>query len=178
MFEKEAEERYYKNYPVTLNIGEEERYKKFTDIWKDGAEFGYNKANEWQEQHKQLIENLDNYKKRIAELEKENAELKEQGDKWFVFETEAGNWGMDKATQYNVDRHNYFYGTKNECQKWGVEHKIKDYTGHKCCYDRLDEQLAKAKELIENIIRVTWGEGWNYSLDWKAQAEQFLKESE
>ena len=47
MFEKEAEERYYKNYPVTLNIGEEERYKKVTDIWKDGAEFGYNKANEW-----------------------------------------------------------------------------------------------------------------------------------
>ena len=47
MFEKEAEERYYKNYPVTLNIGEEERYKEVTDIWKDGAEFGYNKANEW-----------------------------------------------------------------------------------------------------------------------------------
>ena len=47
MFEKEAEERYYKNYPVTLNIGEEERYKEVTDIWKDGAEFGYNKAIEW-----------------------------------------------------------------------------------------------------------------------------------
>ena len=40
------------------------------------------------------------------------------------------------------------------------------------------EQLTKAKELIENIIRVTWGEGWNYSLDWKVKAEQFLKESE
>ena len=88
---------------------------------------------------------------RIAGLEKENAELKEQGDKWFVFETEAGNWGIDKATQYTVDRHNYFYGTKNECQKWGVEHKIKDYTGHKYCYDRLDEQLTKAKELIEKL---------------------------
>lgn len=46
MFTKEAEERYYKNYPVTLNIGEEERYKKFTDIWKNGAEFGYNKCFE------------------------------------------------------------------------------------------------------------------------------------
>ena len=39
-------------------------------------------------------------------------------------------------------------------------------------------QLTKAKELIENIIRVTWGEGWNYSLDWKVKAEQFLKEIE
>lgn len=37
-------------------------------------------------------------------------------------------------------------------------------------------QLIKAKEIIENIIRVTWGEGWNYSLDWKVKAEQFLKE--
>jgi hypothetical protein len=40
------------------------------------------------------------------------------------------------------------------------------------------KQLTKAKELIENIIRVTWGEGWNYSLDWKAKAEQFIKEIE
>lgn len=39
---------------------------------------------------------------------------------------------------------------------------------------KIDNQLTKAKELIENIIRVTWGEGWNYSLDWKVKAEQFL----
>lgn len=38
------------------------------------------------------------------------------------------------------------------------------------------EQLAQAKEIIENIIRVTWGEGWNYSLDVKVKAEAFLKE--
>lgn len=36
--------------------------------------------------------------------------------------------------------------------------------------------LTRAKELIKNIIRVTWGEGWSYSLDWKVKAEQFLKE--
>lgn len=41
-----------------------------------------------------------------------------------------------------------------------------------------EKQLAKAKDLIENITRVTWGEGWNYSLDWKVKAEQFLKEIE
>lgn len=34
-----------------------------------------NMIAEWQEQHKQLIEDLDNSKKRIAELEKENAEV-------------------------------------------------------------------------------------------------------
>ena len=47
MFEKEAEEiaeeYYYKTYPVTLNIGEEERKKEVTDIFLAG----YNKANEW-----------------------------------------------------------------------------------------------------------------------------------
>jgi len=42
----------------------------------------------------------------------------------------------------------------------------------------LKAQLTTAKELIKNIIRVTWGEGWNYSLDWKVKAEQFLKDSE
>ena len=47
MFEKEAEEYYYKTYPVTLNLGEEERKKEVTDIFIKGAEFGYNKANEW-----------------------------------------------------------------------------------------------------------------------------------
>ena len=40
------------------------------------------------------------------------------------------------------------------------------------------QQLTKAKEIIKNIIRVTWGEGWNYSLDWKVKAEQFLSEVE
>ena len=58
MFEKEAEERYYKNYPVTLNIGEEERYNEVTNIWKDGAKFGYNKDKEQVESIiKRLVEN-------------------------------------------------------------------------------------------------------------------------
>ena len=120
----------------------------------------------------------------IKELQKENKELKEQGDKWFVFETEAGNWGMDKATQYTVDRHNYFYGTKEECQKWGVEHKIKDYTGHKYCYDRLDNQLTKAKEIIKDqkelLDRVLSGAETlsDFAQNTLRKAEQFIKEIE
>lgn len=38
------------------------------------------------------------------------------------------------------------------------------------------EELTEAKDLIRNLLRVTYGEGWNYSLDWKVKAEQFLKE--
>lgn len=144
---------------------------------------------------KELEETIANLKEQVQsqveatiELDKENeklknrnAELKEQSDKWFVFETEAGNWGMDKATQYTVDRHNYFYGTENECLKWSVEHKIKDYTGHKYCYDRLDNQLTKAKEIILHLLACG-------HFDFKCekvpvekyvkQAEQFLQETD
>jgi hypothetical protein len=47
-----------------------------------------------------------------------------------------------------------------------------------CNLDLITDQLTKAKDLIKNIIRITWGEGWNYSLDWKVKAEQFLQEIE
>ena len=40
----------------------------------------------------------------------------------------------------------------------------------------LESELAEAKDLIRNLLRVTYGEGWNYSLDWKVKAEEFLKE--
>ena len=42
MFEKEAEEAIMKKYPSSV-----QGYKSLIKNWKDGAEFGYNKANEW-----------------------------------------------------------------------------------------------------------------------------------
>ena len=38
----------------------------------------------------------------------------------------------------------------------------------------LEQENLELKKLIKNIIRVTWGEGWNYSLDWKVKAEAFI----
>ena len=70
---------------------------------------------------------------------------------WFVFETNAGNWGMDKATEYTVDRHNYFYGTREDCHKWAAEHKVEDYTGHKYCYDKRVAQLDEMKEVVTRL---------------------------
>ena len=73
MFEEEAEEYYYKTYPVTLNIGEEERKKKVTDMFITCAEFGYNKAKEDADKMKSQFLELCNLKDmRIAELEKAN----------------------------------------------------------------------------------------------------------
>jgi predicted nuclease with TOPRIM domain len=42
----------------------------------------------------------------------------------------------------------------------------------------LERWFGEAKGIIRNIIRVTWGEGWSYSLDWKVKAEKFLEEVE
>ena len=44
--------------------------------------------------------------------------------------------------------------------------------------EQLKKELAEAKDLIRNLLRVTYGEGWNYSLDWKVKAEKFLSEVE
>ena len=48
MFEKEAEEYYYKKvFAETNPKNETELKEKFLQTFKDSAEFGYNKANEW-----------------------------------------------------------------------------------------------------------------------------------
>lgn len=36
--------------------------------------------------------------------------------------------------------------------------------------------IGKAKEIIKRLIKETYGEGWNYSLQVKVEAEKFLKE--
>ncbi len=41
--------------------------------------------------------------------------------------------------------------------------------------EKLDNKLSEAMQLIKNIVQVTWGEGWNYSLHWKVKAMQFLE---
>lgn len=46
----------------------------------------------------------------------------------------------------------------------------------KTTVENLWKQLTQAKEIIRNLLRVTYGEGWNYSLDVKVKAEDFLKE--
>ena len=90
---------------------------------------------------------------------------------------------------YNLpkDGHSYCTYEDGECVKISILEKenaeLKD--DNKVMADNFSkmeqkfyDNLVKAKEIIENIIRVTWGEGWNYSLDWKVKAEQFLKENE
>lgn len=59
-----------------------------------------------------------------------------------------------------------------------TEKDLADYQFNYPKIKELEKENAELKDLIKNIIRFTWGEGWNYSLDWKVKAEQFIKEIE
>ena len=85
MFEKEAEEyrEEWQNkgyYFVSQEMEQIELDDIVDATFKDGAEFGYNKALEEATHNYNAI--IADYDKRIAELEKENAELKKQLGEW------------------------------------------------------------------------------------------------
>lgn len=42
-------------------------------------------------------------------------------------------------------------------------------------YVKTKRELNKAKSIIKELLKKTYGEGWNYSLDAKVRAENFLK---
>lgn len=42
----------------------------------------------------------------------------------------------------------------------------------------LNRWFSEAKEIIKRLLKATYGEGWNYSLQVKVEAEKFLKECE
>lgn len=84
---------------------------------------------------KDILNELSKRELKLADLEKENAELKAELTK-----------------------------------KADINHSLIEQMAD------LESENAELKELIKNIVRVTWGEGWNYSLDWKVKAEQFLRE--
>ena len=116
-------------------------------------------------------ETLHNALKRIAELEQELSKMKEhQAEVW------------DENAQLVVKLRKEISELKQENVKLANEVeqlKVEADFNEKACEGAtmMYNDLKAAWNLIENIIRVTWGEGWNYSLDWKEKAEQFLKET-
>lgn len=97
------------------------------------------------------------YKDRIENLEKENVELKETN--------------AHTLSQLNLDNGELIIENER-LKKENVELKKRngELAGQKASLERW---LGEAKAIIKNV---TYGEGWNYSLDWKVKAEQFLKE--
>lgn len=138
--------------------------------WKDKADLWCKTAN--LKDHNIMIN---------KELEKENAELKCECRRCVYSDCPC------ILSDYGKDRNgicDHFKDVFDEIVE--LKHTIAELrrdkdnlNTHTKAQEKLSEyrsdQLTKAKELIENIIRVTWGEGWNYSLDWKVKAEQFIK---
>ena len=147
-----------------------------------------------------LSDKFDYQVKQVMKLEKENAELIQENEemkKGLGCETCQIHLEYmrlnDKIreleqkleqTEEDLADYQFNYPTIKELEKENAELKA-DNDARRFAMamsekveKQLREYLTKAKELIENIIRVTWGEGWNYSLDWKVKAEQFLKEIE
>lgn len=96
----------------------------------------------------------------IYKLGKENAELQQ---KWLDESYEKA-----KCIKSLDDKNKEINYLSEQIQ----ELKIELDTPESVVLDKLDE----AKEIIRNLLRVTYGEGWNYSLDVKVKAEQFLGE--
>ena len=73
----------------------------------------------------------------------------------------------------SFNREDYIHRLEKENEE------LKDYGSEGLqAYLKLEKQLNEAKDLIRNLLRATYGEGWNYSLQVKVEAEKFLKESE
>ena len=87
----------------------------------------------------------------LDKLEKENAEL------------EAYN---EKLLDGDIEKHNKIVELKEQVDAL-VNVNIK-----------AQNIIGKAKEIIKRLLKATYGEGWNYSLDVKVKAEDFLKELE
>lgn len=100
MSEKEVEEIFRKNYPEYC-CGKE-LLSPYYDLWKDGAEFGYNKANEWH-------------------YVKDNDYPKEKGNYLVAWKRthhieEYGKWGFD-VDLFNADE-GYFEGVGDYVIAW------------------------------------------------------------
>lgn len=101
---------------------------------------------------------IEGLKKQITDLESQIKVLEQN-----LEDTEICNKALEKKVEKLEERNKHFDNAL----------RGEAFVSH----DR-KAQLEQAKEIIKNIIRVTWGEGWNYSLDVKVKAEQFIKEQE
>ena len=52
---------------------------------------------------------------------------------------------------------------------------LRENTGLKIHNAYVEKKLTEAERIIREVLKKTYGEGWNYSLDAKVRAENFLK---
>lgn len=88
----------------------------------------------------------------------------------------------EKLLDGDIEKHNKI--VELQAEVISLKNKCRQYeNGY--AYEKLYElraqaenKLDEAKEIIKRLLKATYGEGWNYSLQVKVEAEKFLKESE
>lgn len=105
---------------------------------------------------------------RNEELLKENSELKDKLKNLSkVAEVRLANWQKYEQENAELKAINEGYcRSRDRLASIGLPTFMS-------CKETVNK-LKEAKDLIRNLLRVTYGEGWNYSLDVKVKAEQFL----
>ena len=91
MFEKEAEEWWNNEYFPSL-------YDNVSEVWQEGAEFGYNKANEW------------HYVK--------DGDLPKKTDEYLVYIINGYGSKSIELIQYNSGKHFWCVDCQNEVIAW------------------------------------------------------------
>lgn len=164
------------------DIKEESANKGFTGIEVNGVRFS---------NIQEMLVYMDKQRNEIILLKKENAELKE------VHESDKRSLRLIAEKGAELEKKISILLSCNNCSENKGGYICQKEYEDKCLAQKIQyikelkeeiEALAnvnikaqniigKAKDLIRNLLRVTYGEGWNYSLDWKVKAEQFLKET-
>lgn len=109
---------------------------------------------------------------KIVELQKENAELRKIAE--FQQSSNMETHFENKKLKEVLAVGSTWNKGLNSRNKY-LEEQNDKYRN--MVFDKM-EQLDKAKEIIKRLIKETYGEGWNYSLQVKVEAEKFLKECE
>lgn len=130
---------------------------------------------------------IDKKDEQIEKLEKEKAELKEFYEKeYFEIADRTADEKIKELEKYQTEVTVDDYSPYDE-NTWGMMHEemfvpkelVRDLLKESYALsEHRNDQLVKATDLLKKVIKVTWGEGWNYSLDVKVEAENFLKEIE
>ena len=87
----------------------------------------------------------------------------------------------EKLLDGDIEKHNKIVELQKENEELKKELKdANEKVVHLACNQNKDlkYKLTKAKEIIKRLLKATYGEGWNYSLQVKVEAEKFLKELE
>ena len=172
MFEKEAEEAGNQKIKENNQFARCAR-KSYKDGFKDGAEFGYRKAN---------LKALRKYELNVAKLEQRNAELRNIAE-----------------FQQSSNMNRYFENKKLKDENTGLKEKLKH--NNKSCpndgscvhYNKWEDyknpQLTKAKEIIKDYMIIAKGAHITVCgiseenrtinvLQLNEEAEQFIKDME